>query len=303
MERRNTALFGRRPSRTRVSAATVVVVTVVTYVLGRFVGGSDLVVASVAHLPVLVAAVLVLGGVAASIAYWNDGLLVGLSAVFGPTAAWLWLFFTSGTGAPLGGVVAQVGGYAVVATAVVGVPAYVVGRLGFVRRAEDSSPRWNEVLGPLVGDDAEQAKRTALASVGLAAVGYGVLWLADLLPGTSVRAVGDGFFAISAVSQGPVVGTAVVVFWVGIAALAAYRGGGLLGSWAVLLGPLAGGNGYLFVESGMSGAGPAVDGALALVAATIFTVALGTPGYVVGFVAGRWKGASGSDGAATDSDS
>lgn len=156
MERWNTALYGRHPSRTRVSVATVAVITVVAYVLGRFVGGPALVTASVAHLPVLVGGVFVLGGVAASIAYWNDSLLVGLSAVFGPTA---------------------------------------------------------------------------LASVGLAVVGFGVLWIADLLPGTSVRAFGDGFFVVSAVSQGPVVGTAVVAFWVGIAALAAYRGGGLLGSW------------------------------------------------------------------------
>lgn len=302
MERRNTALFGRHPSRTRVSVATVAVITVVAYVLGRFVGGPELVTASVAYLPVLVGAVLVLGGVAASIAYWNDGLLVALSAVFGPTAAWLWLFFTVGTGAPFGGVVAQVGGYAAVATAVVGMTAYVAGRLCFVRGAKDPSSHRKGVLEPLVGGDVDRARRTALTGVGLAVVGYGVLWIADLLPGTSARAVGDGFFIVSAVSQGPVVGTAVVAFWVGIAALTAYRGGGLLGSWAMLLGPLAGGNGYLFVESGISGAGLAVDSVLALVAAAIFTVALGTPGYVVGYVASRRSGARGPDGVATDSD-
>lgn len=287
-ERRRAAVLGRNSGRARVAAGAVLALAAATYVLGRFVGGQGLVSASVEWLPLLVGAVvLVPGGVAAASAYWNDGLAVSLAAVFGPTVAWLWLFFTSGTGTVLAGTVAEVVGFATVATAVVGPPAYVVGRLARASVDGEAITEREWAVRALVGHDTVVAKRTAALAVALVPVGAGVLLLADVLPGTSARAAGFVFFVVGAVSRGPAVGAAVVALWLVVAAVAAYRGRGLLGSVALVGGPLLGGNGYLFVSTGISGAGPALDAALGLVAAAIFAVALGVPGYLLGGAARR----------------
>ncbi len=293
-----TALLGRYPRRTRVAVGAVVALTLVTYAVGW--ATPRLVSASVERLPLLVVVVVLgLGGVAAAIAYWADGFVVSLPAVFGPTTAWLWLFFTSGTGTVLAGTVAQVVGYATVTMVVVGPPAYVVGRIARVRRDGDASVECDAtgsdadavdrdpVVAALLGTDPVPRKRTAALAVALVPVGAGALWLADLLAGTSARTTGAVFFVVDAIGRGPFVGAAVVAVWLAVAGVATYRGRGLLGSVALVGGPLLGGNGYLFVSTGLSGAGPAVDAALALVAAATFTVALGVPGFVVGVAARR----------------
>lgn len=287
-----TALLGRHRARTGAAVGAVAALTLVTYVVGWSRPG--LVSASLERLPLLVAVVVLgLGGVAAAIAYWADGFVVSLAAVFGPTVAWLWLFFTSGTGIVLAGTVAQVVGFATVATVVVGPPAYVVGRIVRARRDGDITID-ESVIATLVGDEHRRAKRTAALAVALVPTGAGTLWLADLLAGTSDFTGSFVFFVSEAVSRGPVVGTAIVVFWLVVAGVVAYRGRGLLGTVAVVGGPLLGGNGYLFVNTGLSGAGPAVDAALALVAAAIFTVALAVPGFVVGVAARRLTAGSAS---------
>lgn len=281
-----TALLSRHRARTRAAVGAVAALTLVTYVVGRSVPG--LVTVSLERLPFLVGVVVPgLGGLAAAIAYWNDGFVVSLAAVFGPTVAWLWLFFASGTGIVLAGTVAQVVGFAIVATVVPGLPAYAVGRIVRARRDGNVAVDGDgTVLATLLGTGSAQRKRTAALAVALVPVGAGTLWVADLLVGTSARTTGAIFFVIQAVDSGPFVGAAVVAVWLAVAAVAAYRGRGLLGSVALVSGPLLGGNGYLFVSTGLSGGNPAVDAALALVAAATFTVALAVPGYLLG-VAGR----------------
>lgn len=239
----------------------------------------------------LVLFVLVVGSaVAAANAYWNDGLVLSWLLVFGPVSGWLWIVFVQG---PVFFNVAIVPmAWAAFAALVVGTLGYVLGRQLDTRGTGAETSEW--MLRTIVGRDPGRRGRW-LAVAGALFVLAGALMAATRplleLPIEGVTLF-ELFYPTGVLVESTLVGTLVVLGWMGLAMLPAYRRAGLLVSWAIVFGPLLGAIMTEFVLGGSSGGGPVLDATLAFLAALIFTVVLGTGGFVLGAGLRRVVGAT-----------
>lgn len=122
-----------------------------------------------------------------------------------------------------------------VAALVVETVGYVVGRvIRTTGHAESADERPEQILRLLVGSNPSRVGRWLLLAGGLtlASIGFVVL--------TQPSPFMDLFFPIGVINGRPVVGMVVTLAWIGLAALPAYRGQGLLVSWALVCGPIYG---------------------------------------------------------------
>lgn len=90
----------------------------------------------------------------------------------------------------------------------------------------------------------------------------------------------DLFYPTAVLHANTFLGSLVVLGWIGLAMWPAYRGAGLLISWGIVFGPMFGVILTGFVSGETSGVGPLLDATFAFIAALIFTLILGTGGYL-----------------------
>jgi hypothetical protein len=229
-----------------------------------------------------VAVTLVLGGaVAAWNASWNDGLLMSWLFVSGPVCGWLWNGFVQSRTLSLGVVLVPVG-FGALAGVVVGTLGYAIGRL----LLGDDGTGSPGIMDVLVGRDPAEARRWWLTACGLFVIVTGsVVALGPDSP-TPIRGVTllELVLPLGTVRDNAVIGVFVILGWLGVASWPAYRRVGLLASWGIVFGPIFGAVLTAFVLDGISGSGAAMDATLAVVAALVVAVVLGSGGYLLGTV-------------------
>lgn len=237
-----------------------------------------------AQFPLLVLlAIVATGAIAAGNAYWNDGLVVSWLLVFAPVLGWLWNVFVQPGPVFLDEVVVPLA-WAGFAALVVGSVGHAVGRglrLGPRRDGEDEPSAG--LLRALVGGESRQPVtwgfRAGGLFLGVATVVYATRPGVAILDGLYLSEL---FIPVGVFDAPLVVGAAVIVGWLGLAAWPAYRNEGLFASWLVTFGPFFGATLTDFVTSELSGSGPLVDVTLALLAALVFAGVLGTGGFALG---------------------
>lgn len=235
------------------------------------------------RLYVLVMFVLIFGSaVAAANAFWNDGLVLSWLLVFGPVLGWLWIVFVQGPVFFDSAIVPIA--WAVFTALVVGTLGYVIGRR---RRIDthvtgDGQSEW--LLGTLIGWDLGQRGQWLIVAGALFVLAGGLIYATRPFLELPIEGVilFELFYPTGVLVESTLVGTLVVLGWVGLAMWPAYRGAGLLVSWAVVFGPMFGAILTDFVLGGTSGVGPLLDATFAFLAALIFTIILGTGGFLLG---------------------
>lgn len=241
----------------------------------------------------LVLFVLVAGSaVAAANAYWNDGLVLSWLLVFGPVLGWLWMVFVQG---PVFFDVAIVPiAWAMFAALVVGTLGYVLGRRLDTRGTPDVTSEW--MLGTIVGRDLGRRGQWLAVSSALFVLAVGLMAATRPFLELPIEGVTlfELFYPTGVLVESTLVGAVVVLGWMGLAMLPAYQRAGLLVSWAIVFGPLFGAILTEFVLGGTSGGWPVLDVTLAFLAALIFTLVLGTGGFILGGALRRVVGATAS---------
>ncbi|SHH15260.1 hypothetical protein [Halobaculum gomorrense] len=274
------ALVGRDPRRTLSVFAAALALALLGYLSAAGANWLPVLFDDLASL--VIGVVLVVGGLAAANARWNDGVAGSWALVFGLVVGRVWADFVR---RPVFSpdVLAVPLGFAALAAFVVGTVGYVLGRTlesgpRGVAWLVDSDGRREFLVGT-----AETTFRWLAVAGGLLLGAAGVVGsVPESTPVTATVSVPELFYPLAPIDGDPVVGVVVVLAWTGLAAAPALRGGGLLLSWAVVFAPLFGGTGLDYLRDGISGGGPAVDLALAFIAASAFAVVLGTVGFTVG---------------------
>lgn len=268
------ALLGRDPRRSLATVAAALGLAVLSYLLAVVPALFD-------HLTSFVATVVFVGGaLAATNAWWNDGVVGSWLLVFGLVVGWVWAGFVRRPVSSPGAVAIPLG-FATLAAGVVGTVGYALGRWIDDRPqgvALDADGLREMFVGPT-----ETAFRWLAVAGGLLLGAAAIVGSVPEAPPTMTTvSVPELFFPLAPIYSNPVVGAVIVLAWVTLAAVPTLRGAGLLVAWAVVFAPLFGGTGLHYVRSGISGGGLAVDVTLAVVAASAFAVVLGSAGFVLG---------------------
>lgn len=235
------------------------------------------------RISLLVLLVLVFGtAVAAANAYWNDGLVLSWLLVFGPILGWLWVVFVQGPIVFYGAIVPIA--WSVLTALVVGTIGYVIGRgrRNYTHDRSEGQVEWP--LAVIVGRDYSQRRQWLLLIGALFVLTGGMTYVVGPFLGFPIEGVTlfELFYPTAVLDANTSLGTLVVLGWIGLAAWPAYRGAGLLVSWGIVFGPMFGVILTGFVLGGTSGVGPLLDATFALLAGLIFTIILGTAGYILG---------------------
>lgn len=126
-----------------------------------------------------------------------------------------------------------------------------------------------------VGGSWSYTKRWIFIATGLLILSTGY----TLNTGTFIEPL---FYPPGAIAAKPAMGLVFLLIWIGLTAWPAYQNEGLLGSWAVMFGPIAGALTWNWIIRGISGGGPLTDAALAALAAAMLALTIGTVGFLVG---------------------
>lgn len=276
-------LFGVSRRRSSLLAGLAVALFLGTYLLGttaRTLGWMSLL---DGRLPLLVIFVIIAGtAVAAASATWNDGLLLSWLLVFGPVLGWLWIIFVQGpvffdvTIVPFA--------FAALTALVIGTVGYVIGRGWRVDSQTTDEREFDWPLGVFVGRELDQRGRWIVVSAVLFVLGGAMIYATRPfleLPFEGVF-LSELFYPTGVLAANTLLGALVVLGWIGLAMIPAYRAAGLLVSWSIVFSPMFGAILTDNVLGGSSGAGPALDATFALLAALTFAVILGTGGFLLG---------------------
>lgn len=234
------------------------------------------------YIPILIV-VVVGGAIAASNASWNDGVVPSWLLVFAPVLGWLWHPFVQGP-VSFDRVIVPVA-FATLAALVVGTLGYVIGRRWAGRAARAGTaepPEW--LLGVLLGRDTDRTRLWVLVAFALFVISGAVIAVTRpflSLPVEGVELI-ELFHPTGVVASDTLLGSVVLLGWLGLAMWPAYRDAGLLVSWGLLFGPMFGAISADFVLGGISGSGPLMDATLAFLAALIYSLVFGTGGFLFG---------------------
>lgn len=286
-------LLGRDTKRSLLLSGVIIALFILSYLGAILVDQSNWMPQGFSKAILSIAIVAVpLGVMAAANAVWNDGYVLSWLLVFAPVFGWLLSNAASQEG-PLG--VGQIFfslGIAIFAATIVGTIGYTIGvGLTILSAGENGNVGSGPLLRVFLGDESRDPVRWGIRAGGIFLLTSFLIYIT--YPGFELspnRFYFSDLFVPHFGLQDPIVASALVkVGWVALAILPAYRNEGLLISWVFSFGFFYGATLTDFVLNQLSGS-VLLDATYALLLALVFSIIIGTAGYVLGRSLNRFTG-------------